>query len=114
MSEIDIQRDILMSIGMYPQLKAFRMNNAAIYDAKRGCYRSPGPWFPKGLPDIMILSDIGISWLEVKQPGKDQSDDQIDFQSTCDKYHIKYAVVTSPAEAREFLRFWGVIGGELI
>jgi hypothetical protein len=112
MSEIDIQRDILMNISMF-NLKAFRMNNAAVYDANRGCYRKPGPFAPKGLADIMVFSAKGVCFLEVKDKGK-QSAEQVEFQQTCERYGIHYGVVTSTAEAREFLQFWGIIGGDLI
>lgn len=111
--ESDIQRSILLNLGMYPQIKCFRMNNGGVYDAKRACYRKPGTWHPKGLPDIMVFSNKGIMFLEVKDKGT-QSIDQIEFQQLCERFGVRYAVVHSPAEARESLTFWGIIGGEML
>ena len=93
---------------MYPSIRVFRMNNAGIYDVKRGAFRKPGAWHPKGLADIMGFSNKGVFFLEVKDKGN-QSQDQIDFQGLCDRFGIRYAVVHDSAEARESLQFWGLI-----
>lgn len=106
--ESDVQRSILLCLGMYPSIKVFRLNNGGIYDAKRGCYRKPGTWHCRGLADIMVFSNKGVMFLEVKDKGS-QSADQVEFQQLCERFGVRYAVVHSAAEARESLQFWGVI-----
>ena len=108
MTETDIQRNILLGLGMYPCINVFRMNNGGVYDNKRGCYRKSGTWHPHGMADIMVMTDKGVMWIEVKKPGEKQSDDQIKFQGICEKHGVSYGVAHSLDEARKLLQYWGI------
>ena len=56
---------------------AWRNNNGATFDSRRGAYRIRGKHELNGVPDIIgILPDGKFLGIEVKKPGGKTSDDQ--------------------------------------
>lgn len=49
----------------------------------------------KGLPDIMVITDTGVVFIEVKAPKGKQSPDQLEFQRKCKEKGVEYYVVKS-------------------
>lgn len=62
-----------------------------------------------GLPDYMISWGNQYGWIEVKQPGKKQSDSQIAFEKDCIRRGVPYNVVHSMEELEIALKQWGIL-----
>lgn len=73
----------------------WRSNNVPVFDRNIGGYRSMGKYALKGVPDIILLKS-GFVGLEVKQPGKKLSADQVAFKKRvfdeCGEYHMVTSV----------------------
>jgi len=62
-----------------------------------------------GVADLVFIKDGRAYFLEMKKPGKKQSDDQIDFQLDAARVGAQYAVAWSFEEAVKILQSWGII-----
>ena len=117
--ETDIMNAILCRLNMYElqnKLKAFRMNNAGVFNREADCYMKRSQFAPEGLADIMVFCKEPIPrvlFLEVKTLSGVQLPSQKIFQANCEAHGILYAIVRSANEAYEVLRGIGVLGGEL-
>ena len=49
----------------------------------------------RGVPDIIVVKNGTVIFLEVKRPGEKQSPDQVKFQADCEKENTRYHVVMS-------------------
>lgn len=72
-----------------------RINNAPIYDAKTGKYRSLSKSQHKGFPDVYVLYKGKSIFLEVKSAIGDQKADQIKIQHELEKHGGYYFIVRS-------------------
>lgn len=101
--ESDIQRTILDGLAAM-HIWAIRMNSGAMYGSHKG-KRWAVRFGRKGMADILALrlktvlwtGDhlISPTWIEVKQPGKKQTPDQILFQKEVEAEGHRYILATS-------------------
>ncbi len=66
----------------------------------------------KGLSDRQFMTSNGSGqtvYLEIKQPGKNQSDIQKEFEENCVKRNIPYFVARSVDDAAEILEALGML-----
>jgi hypothetical protein len=60
-----------------------------------------------GLPDLQILGPPAVcGFLEVKQPGKTLTDEQVRWHARAKRWGVRSAVVTSPREAVAIVQRW--------
>jgi hypothetical protein len=115
--ETDIQNEILIVINTYATqagLRAYRINNGAVYDNARGIYRKPGQFAAAGISDILILARGGkVIFLEVKTPTGQLTESQETFKAMCAIADVPYEVARCREDALAILRKYGIIGGEL-
>jgi hypothetical protein len=64
--------------------------------------------FLSGAADIFIAGDGRLYCLEIKAPDGDVSPAQIDFQASCHRAGVPYAVCRSQDEVEAALRSWGI------
>lgn len=64
-----------------------------------------------GVGDFYFHYKGKVVWLEVKQPGGEQSDAQKDFEKSCIEDGIGYSVVHSAKEAEDALIKWEIMKG---
>ena len=65
----------------------------------------------KGLADWAFLLNDGSGrtvYLEIKAPGKKQSQDQKDFQADCDRLGVPYYCIDDSADLVEILEIYGM------
>lgn len=64
-----------------------------------------GPYQPAGIPDLMLVKDGRVIWMEVKQPGKKPTPIQVRRMAEIEEQSgARCYVVTSREEADEYLR----------
>lgn len=93
-----LEGPIQNSICEYLELRRrffFRVNNQPIFDVTRKTFRALPKYTMKGIPDICVLHEGQVVWLEVKRAGAKQSPEQKEFQVRCEKESIEYYVVRS-------------------
>lgn len=56
-----------------------------------------------GLPDVLVIKDGMAAWMEVKRPGQTPSKIQLHRMRELTGHGCPVAVVTSAAQAKEFL-----------
>ena len=80
--EQQIKNAILRYISLYP-LKgfAFPIYNGAVYDPYLKCFRKPGPYHRKGVPDISGIWCQRPLYIETKAPGQKPRPEQHEFLS---------------------------------
>lgn len=95
---------LLRQICDYLSIKGlfhFRINNGAIFDAKRGVYRRPNSaGAMKGVADIYVLKNGKSYFLELKSNNGKQSDHQVWFQNGVEHNGGKYLVVRDVEELK--------------
>lgn len=100
--ESDIQRTILDGLAAM-HVWAIRMNSGAMYGSHKG-KRWAVRFGRKGMADILATMmvktagcwiDSKVIWIEVKQPGKHQSADQVLFQKEVEAEGHRYILATS-------------------
>lgn len=81
-----------------------RTNNTPIYDANlnngEGGFRAMPTGSHKGFPDILVIKDKRIIFLEVKSATGSQSDHQVKMQHWVEKQGAEYYIVRSWEYAR--------------
>ena len=98
MKESDIQKqilDYLLILENMGKLYYSRFNTVGIYDPKYKGYRKPSIHNKSGIPDIMVIKDRQVIFLEVKSDKGKQSEAQHDFHEVCRSEGILYYVVRS-------------------
>lgn len=64
-----------------------------------------GPYQPAGIPDLMLVKDGRVIWMEVKQPGKKPTPIQVRRMAEIEEQSgARCYVVTSMEQADEYLR----------
>ncbi len=79
----------------YLALKGYffwRQNTQPIFD--KGKFRRMPKYAKKGVPDIILLKNGSVIFLEVKRPGGKLSESQIEFKEGCEKNKVQYCVIT--------------------
>ena len=72
-----------------------RLNSTGVFDPTRKVFRKASPHQKHGIPDIMIIKDNEIIFIEVKSDIGKQSEHQKDFQAICINNIIPYHIVRS-------------------
>ena len=62
-----------------------------------------------GLSDMVFVIEGRAHFLELKAPGKDQNDNQVKFEASCDVLSLPYRVTDDINEAIEILGKWGAL-----
>jgi hypothetical protein len=62
-----------------------------------------------GLPDVLVIKDGRVAWMEVKRPGESPSKIQLHRMRELASHGCPVAVVFSAADAREFLESVGCV-----
>lgn len=113
--EKKIENQILMFLEKFPNIVAWKNNNAAIYDAKKRVYRKPVSRFqPKGIPDIIgycKVKDKGTLplFIEVKTPTGRATQEQKDFLLKASHFGCIAVIARSVEECMETLIEFGVL-----
>ena len=113
LSEADIQIQVVEYVSLLAAQCGFifwstpnegtdRANPARLAKLKRMGLRP-------GVADLVFIKDGRAYFLEMKKPGGNQSDNQIDFQLDCAIVKAQYAVTWSFEEAVKILQSWGII-----
>lgn len=99
-----LEKDIQATICEYLELKGiffWRQNTApSIY--KHGdsfSFRRMGKYAKKGIPDIILIHEGEVKFIEVKRKGAKQSPEQLEFEKVCKSHGIKYILAHSVDEA---------------
>lgn len=109
MTEDDLQKAVVRFIGIAaPQLLVFHPANGGFRNVREAAkLKSMG--VKAGVADLAItLPDARSAFIELKTKAGRLSPHQAEFQSTCDRLGIPYAVCRSIEEVAETLRGWGV------
>jgi len=72
-----------------------RLNSTGVFDPTKRVFRRPSPHQKHGIPDIMVIKDDEVIFLECKSDTGKQSEYQKEFEETCKKNKIKYYIVRS-------------------
>lgn len=79
----------------------FRVNNNAVYDTKREVFRKHPKWAVKGVPDVVVMTNGKVVFVEVKTPKGVLSVDQRAFREMCKQERVPYHVVRCVADIQE-------------
>ena len=106
-SERKVQRSIIKECGkIFPQVFMAHVPNGAHLAGTAGPLLGDG--MRKGFPDLIVLWNHGVGFLEVKNSkGGTTSPDQVRMHEYLTSIGHRVAVVTSDAEAQEALLSWG-------
>lgn len=93
--ESEIQKAICDYLA-YKNYFFWRSNNIPVFDpGKNGGFRAMPKYSMKGIPDIIIVKNGTVIFLEVKTPVGVMSDSQLEFQKKCILEKVNYHVVKS-------------------
>ena len=113
--EKKIENQILMFLEKFPNIVAWKNNNAAIFDAKKKVYRKPVSRFqPKGIPDIIGYcktreKKILPLFIEVKTPTGRATPEQREFLLKASQFGCIAIIARSVEETLESLIQFGVL-----
>lgn len=102
LSEKQIENQILSflkSCGIF----AFKVKSMGTFDPKRGMFRSPSPWYRKGVSDILCCIAGRFVAFEVKTPKGRLSDHQKLFLKDVESAGGVATVVRSVDDVKSFL-----------
>lgn len=103
MSETEIQSAIIDTLTGLGYI-VHRCNNGAVYSKKAQCFRKPGRGYIKGWPDLEVISDFRVVFVEVKDVGKKQAPAQKKIQEALEVLGFKYICVSSIAEVLAYFK----------
>lgn len=104
MKEGIIQTQILEYLRLQNNLYYTRLNSTGVFDPTKKVFRRPSPHQKHGIPDIMIIKDNKVIFLECKSDVGKQSEYQKEFQQVCDNNKIDYYVVRSLDEVCDIIK----------
>ena len=87
----ELTKSVLAYLNYHPETFAYRVNNGAVYDAKRGTYRKGNT--VKGIADITCCTRGKMIQIEIKFGPDKQSDAQRKFQEKIEKSGGQYWIV---------------------
>ena len=101
MKETDVQKAICDYLS-YKKHFFWRTNNIPIYDPKRKTYRAMPKYSIHGVPDIILIGEIGqFIGLEVKTSKGKQSKHQKEFEKNCKEAGGEYYIIKSIDDIQE-------------
>lgn len=109
-TERQIQRAILKMAGLcFPDVLLAHVPNGAHLSGneRERCMQMgalKGDGLKIGFPDLIAIWNRGVAFIEVKRPGGKLSPQQLVMHDRLNQLGYTPAVVTSPAEAFEFLK----------
>lgn len=80
-----------------------RLNSTGVFDPTKKVFRRPSPHQKHGIPDIMVIKDNKIIFLECKSETGKQSEYQKAFEEICKSNSQLYYVVRSLDEVRDII-----------
>lgn len=87
--ETEIQSDMLKALNKIPGIEAYRLSNHAVAGIRNGeMFFRKDKWKLLGIADIIFFHKGGLGFIEVKCPGKELSDEQIEFKKKCEARDI--------------------------
>ncbi len=109
MKEDDLQKAVVRFIRLAaPDLVCFAVPNGGFRNVREAA-KLKAMGVKAGVADLAItLPDTRSAFIELKTKAGRLSPHQAEFQSTCDRLGIPYAVCRSIDEVAETLRGWGV------
>jgi hypothetical protein len=103
-----ITRNIIRVVSLTKGAVAYRINNAAVFDAKAGAYRAGN--IEKGLPDVIAILNGRFVGIEVKA-GKDRMSD---FQKMRRQEIVNAGGIYFECKSTDgFLAFWENLKNEM-
>lgn len=81
----------------------WRQNNIPVFDPRQGLFRKMPKWCIKGVPDIIVLRNGIIHFIEVKAPKGVLSPDQKKFKIMVEKEGAMYFVVRSKRDIQTII-----------
>lgn len=88
-----LERDIQDTICEFLTLEKiffWRSNNTPIFDATKKVFRRMPKYARKGVPDITLIHQGEVKFIEVKRKGAKQSPEQLEFEKACKSHGITY------------------------
>lgn len=92
-----LEKEIQLAICDYLALKKYffwRQNTTPVFDPTKQVFRAMPKYAIKGVPDIILVKDGEVVFIEVKRKGGVLSEHQVFFQEQCAKRNVQYHVVT--------------------
>lgn len=80
-----------------------RLNSTGVFDPTKKVFRRPSPHQKHGIPDIMVIKDNKVIFLECKSDIGKQSEYQKGFEEVCKQNIIPYYVVRSLDEVCDII-----------
>lgn len=93
-----LEKDIQNTICEYleaRQIFFWRTNNVPIFDATKKVFRRMPKYSRKGVPDIILIHQGEVKFIEVKRKGSKQSIEQVEFEKKCKSHGLTYILAFS-------------------